>query len=281
MHPAQQFRAPSSIQTGVALKEIINPELVQLIGVSLRNVYAKFPLARFKKHANEGLNELELAARGRHIGMAMADCLPSNFSEAMEILLASMGPELTQTEGNGLAPFFYMPHASMVAEHGVNDLKLGMRGNYEITKRFSAEFSVRPFLIKHRDACLEILLRWTSDPNAHVRRLCSEGTRPRLPWAMRLKEFQQDPNFTLPILDRLKDDSEQYVRRSVANHLADLLKDHPDVIYRLCHRWLEEVNRRSISPIIADHRKWIIRHAVRLPAKKGDARASQLRQMAK
>ena len=157
-----------------------------------------------------------------------------------------------------------------------------MRACYEITKRLSAEFCIRYFLIQYRDRCLERLAEWVTDPNPHVRRLVSEGTRPRLPWAMRLKDFQQNPHYTLPLLEQLKDDRELYVRRSVANHLGDLLKDHPDVMFDVCQRWADEVSGPSVdlpASVIAA-RRWLVRHAVRLPAKKGDARAIAVRDTA-
>lgn len=150
-----------------------------------------------------------------------------------------------------------------------------MAANYEITKRFTAEFCVRPFLIEHRGECLKLLKRWATDANPHVRRLVSEGTRPRLPWAMRLPEFQSDPSHTLPLLEMLKDDPELYVRRSVANHLADIAKDHPDVAFDVCESWLREL-RKSADERRSANRRWVVRHAVRLPAKKGVARALEL-----
>ena len=154
-----------------------------------------------------------------------------------------------------------------------------MTVNYELTKRFTSEFSIRPFLERHRRRTLARLKSWTKDPNPHVRRLCSEGTRPRLPWASRLPALQQDPSLALPILQALKDDDELYVRRSVANHLGDILKDHPDVVYDLCAAWLDELE--SASPERIKNRKWMIRHAVRLPAKKGVKAALDLRIAAK
>lgn len=187
---------------------------------------------------------------------------------------------LTSTEGNGLASFFYLPHSHVIAKRGLSRFDSAMRVNYELTKRFTAEFSIRPFLIEHRAACLRWLAKWTSDPNPHVRRLVSEGTRPLLPWAMRLREFQANPGLTLPLLERLKDDSELYVRRSVANHLADIAKDHPDVAFEVCERWLREASSAKIKRETADNRLWMIRHAVRLPAKKGDVRALALRKSA-
>lgn len=251
--------------------------LIRLITQTFAEVVPKFDGRSFEQTAMDGLEALELSQRARQIGLALAEQLPQRFSEACPLLVASFGPELTRTEGNGLAPFFYLPHSHLIMERGLADFENGMRANYELTKRFSAEFSIRPFLTKYPDQSLMLLRSWTKDPNAHVRRLVSEGTRPRLPWAGRLREFQQNPQRMLPLLDLLKDDPELYVRRSVANHLADILKDHPDVIYETCEQWLKEIAKKSTPAEIVKSRKWMIRHAVRLPAKKDDARALELR----
>jgi 3-methyladenine DNA glycosylase AlkC len=280
-HASQRFQAPNTILHGVPLKEVLGKDLVRLIGESFADVHSGFDRKTFQRRALDGLETLELAQRARHIGLAIAEQLPRPFAKACPILLASLGPELTKTAGNGLATFFYQPHGHIIVECGLEDFENAMRANYELTKRDSAEFSIRPFLAKYRDQCLDLLIAWCRDPNPHVRRLVSEGTRPRLPWAMRLKEFQQNPQLSLPLLEQLKDDPELYVRRSVANHLGDILKDHPEVGFSVCERWLKEVGRKSSPTSVTDARKWIIRHAVRLPAKKADPRALLLRQKAK
>ena len=276
-HPCQQFQAPDAILQGVPLKDLMGPNLIRLITQSFAEIVPKFDERSFEQTAMDGLEALELSQRARQIGLALAEQLPQSFSEACPLLVASFGPELTRTEGNGLAPFFYLPHSHLIIERGLADFENGMRANYELTRRFSAEFSIRPFLTKYPDQSLKLLRSWTKDPNAHVRRLVSEGTRPRLPWAGRLREFQQNPQRMLPLLELLKDDPELYVRRSVANHLADILKDHPDVIYETCEQWLKEIAKKSTPAEIVKSRKWMIRHAVRLPAKKGDDRALELR----
>lgn len=280
-HPSQRFQAPGTILKAVPLKEMFDGALVNLIGESFADVLPGFDRKTFQRRATVGLAELEFNARARQIGLALAEQLPQPFAKACPVLLASLGPELTKTEKNGLAPFFYHPHASVISETGIEDFENGMLANYELTKRFTAEFSIRPFLVLHRDKALKLLARWTRDPSPHVRRLVSEGTRPRLPWGSRLKEFQENPLLALPLLEKLKDDPEQYVRRSVANHLGDMLKDHPDVVHEVCERWLAEVNGGKIAQEKAKARKWIIRHAVRHPAKKSDARAVAIRLAAK
>jgi 3-methyladenine DNA glycosylase AlkC len=275
-HPSQRFVAPSSIQHGTPLKTLMDRKLVALIGESLTDVVPDFDVRRFQVRALQGLEKLELKERALFIARAMAEQMPTDFDELAPLLIKSFGPPLGATEGNGLAPFFYFPHTHLIATFGVSNFDSGMTANYEITKRFTAEFSIRPFLIEHRSKCLKLLKRWAKDENPHVRRLVSEGTRPRLPWAMRLPEFQADPQLSLPLLELLKDDSELYVRRSVANHLGDIAKDHLEVVLDVCDVWLDEATN-SDDEARSENRRWVIRHAVRHPAKTGDTRAVKLR----
>jgi len=194
--------------------------------------------------------------------------------------LASLTPPLNGTEDNGLAVLFYLPHVSFVATYGLNPednngqdpFETSMRAQYELTKRFSAEFSMRPFLIQQQERTLSRLLEWMSDPDPHVRRLCTEGTRPRLPWAKRIPAFIADPKPVLPILETLKNDQSLYVRRSLANHVGDIAKDNPQLAYDICDDWLDGASNEL---------KWVIRHALRHPAKKGDKVALRIRGSAK
>lgn len=277
-HPAQRFVAPSAIQRGTPLKELIDGKLIELIGESLDAVIPGFNLKQFRKQSNDGLDTLELKERSLRIARAMAAQFPDNFDDAAPLLIKTFGPPLEATEGNGLAVFFYMPHAAYIGEFGTSAFENGMKANLELTQRFTAEFSIRPFLIKHRSRSLKVLAKWAGHPNPHVRRLVSEGTRPRLPWAMRLPEFQADPTLSLPLLEMLKDDSERYVCRSVANHLGDIAKDHPETAFDVCERWLWEA--KHLGEGIAKNRHWLIRHALRHPDKKGVKRASDLRAQA-
>src|SRR5581483_3647849 len=278
-HPSQRFVAPSSIQHGTPLKTLMDRKLVALIGESLAGVVPGFDVRRFQVRALQGLEKLELKERALFIARAMAEQLPTDFDELAPLLIKSFGPPLGATEGNGLTPFFYFPHTHLIAAYGVSSFESGMTANYEITQRFTAEFSIRPFLIEHRSKCIKLLKRWAKDENPHVRRLVSEGTRPRLPWAMRLPEFQADPQLSLPLLELLKDDPELYVRRSVANHLGDIAKDHLETVLDVCEVWLDEA-KQSDDPTWANNRRWIVRHALRHPDKKGNARANKLRSLA-
>jgi 3-methyladenine DNA glycosylase AlkC len=279
-HPSLRFKAPVGIQAGVPLKNVINKSLICLLAESMANVVGEFNVKQFQKEALSGLDELEFSARGLHIAHALAAHLPSNIDMVNRLLVKAMGPELTATENNGLGVFFYLPHAYVIAEYGVKHFNSGMQANYELTKRMTAEFSIRPFIIRYQKECFEKLMLWTQDSNPHVRRLVSEGTRPRLPWAMRLKEVQNNPQLTIPLLEILKDDIELYVRRSVANHLGDIIKDNPDIGFDVAEKWLEDTITGNLNPSQAEARRWLIRHALRLPAKKGHKRALTIRQSA-
>jgi 3-methyladenine DNA glycosylase AlkC len=278
-HPAQRFIAPSHIRRGVPLKALMGPMLVRLIGQSLAQVVPGFDDRRFRREASRDLDGLELKERAACIARAMAGQMPTAFEALAPLLIESLGPPLERTEGNGLAPFFYLPHTELIAVHGPSSFESGMAANYEVTKRFTAEFSIRPFLVRHRSKCLRVLQRWARDDDPHVRRLVSEGTRPRLPWACRLADFQADPHLALPLLEILKDDGEPYVRRSVANHLGDIAKDHLGLALEVCQRWLREV-KQSDGTRAAANRRWIVRHALRHPAKMGNDRAITIRRRA-
>jgi 3-methyladenine DNA glycosylase AlkC len=165
-----------------------------------------------------------------------------------------------------MSSFLYLPHVFYVAEYGVDDLETSLGLQYELTKRFTAEFSIRVFLERYPEQTLARLRVWARDPDVHVRRLVSEGTRPRLPWAPRLRAFQRDPRPVLALLELLKDDPELYVRRSVANNLNDIGKDHPELLFATARRWLEDA-----SP----ERQWLVKHALRSAVKRGEAGALQ------
>ena len=250
------------------LKGFFSPSLVRRLAGDLARVHSGFPASRFQKQACTGLEELELLDRGRHIARALADCLPPDYPEAVEVLLRSLGPEHATDEllGAGMAPFFYYPHTVYVAERGLDHFDVSMRAQYELTKRFSAEASIRPYLARDPERTLAVLRHWTKDANAHVRRLVSEGTRLRLPWAPRVPWLDDHPERVLELLELLKDDPAALVRRSVANSLNDLGKLHPELLARTCQAWLAD----------APERRELVEHALRSAVKRGDADALRL-----
>jgi 3-methyladenine DNA glycosylase AlkC len=163
-----------------------------------------------------------------------------------------------------MAAFLYAPHVFFVADYGREHWETSMRAQHELTQLFTAEYSIRAFLESEPERTLGRLREWAVDPSEDVRRLVSEGTRPRLPWAPRLRRFQEDPTPVLELLELLKDDPSLYVRRSVANNLNDIGKDHPAMLVATCRRWLERPT---------DARRWLVRHALRSAVKRGDPAA--------
>ena len=259
------------------LKDKFGPEMVHRAAGSLSAVYQGFDVDGFTTMALNGFDELELTPRCKQIADAMAAFLPQDRGEAIDMLIASLGPELEncdpgdaaptgnpEVDGNVMAGFFYLPHGYFIAEHGEGHFDKVMRANYEITKRATSEFSLRTPLRDHTEATLTHLADWVHDDNVHVRRCASEGTRPRLPWSFRLKNFQENPTPVIELLEHLKDDPVEYVRRSVANNLNDIAKDHPEVVTTLAKRWWKD----------GDHnRRRLIRHALRTLVKAGDPAA--------
>jgi 3-methyladenine DNA glycosylase AlkC len=245
------------------LKNQYGPEVPRRIAKMISAVHPAFPQAAFLKQALSGYADLELMDRGRHIANALGQHLPASFLESAKILVKSMASNSEVSEG-GMSSFLFMPHAMFVASHGLDHFEESMAAQYEITQRFTAEFSIRPFIERYPEASLAQLQQWATDKNHHIRRLVSEGTRPRLPWAGRLREFQRDPAPVIALLELLKDDESLYVRRSVANNLNDIGKDHPKLLTDIAARWMKDA-----SP----EREWIVRHALRSAIKRGDKAA--------
>jgi 3-methyladenine DNA glycosylase AlkC len=251
------------------LKKFFSPSLVKRLAGDIERVHAAFPSRAFINDATNGLDDLELLDRGKHITSALERHLPPSYPDALEILLRSLGPEHETDEliGVGMAPFYYLPHTHFVATRGLDHFELSMRAQYELTKRFSAESSIRPYIAADPERTFATLRKWVSDPNAHVRRLVSEGTRLRLPWAMRVQWLDEHPERVLELLDFLKDDPASLVRRSVANNLNDLGKVHPPLLTRTCKAWL---------PGASAERRALVEHALRSAVKRGEASALRL-----
>ncbi len=241
-------------------KNQYGPDIPRRIAKRVAAVYPPFESAAFLRNALRGYEALELMDRGRRIAEALRGHLPDDFREALRIVVASAKVPAALPDGP-LTRFLFLPHTCFVSAYGLDQFEESMAAQYELTQVFTAEFSIRPFIERYPDVTMERLRAWADDPNEHVRRLVSEGTRPRLPWAPRLRRFQKDPRPVLALLEILKDDTSTYVRRSVANNLNDIGKDHPDVLVDTARRWM-----KSAPP----ERRRLIRHALRAAVKRGD-----------
>lgn len=252
-----------------SLKAFFSPALVRRLAADLARVAPDFPRRAFIRDATAGLDRLELMGRGKHIAAALAAHLPRSYPDAIEILLRSLGPEHATDEliGLGMAPFYYLPHTIIVAERGLDHFDLSMRAQHELTRRFSAEGSIRPFIARYPERTFTVLRGWARDESAHVRRLVSEGTRLRLPWAMRVPWLDRNPRRVIELLELLKDDPTTLVRRSVANNLNDIGKLDPELLIETCARWL---------PAASPARRALVEHALRSAVKRGEPGALAL-----
>jgi 3-methyladenine DNA glycosylase AlkC len=242
------------------LKNSFGREVPETIAEMIVRVHPTFDGSSFVTQATVDFDDLELTQRARRVSDTLAETLPEDRQYAMEIITHSLGPEIESSELTGMDSFRYLPFVFFVAEHGLEHFETAMDTQYELTKRFTAEFSIRAYIERYPDMTLDRLRLWAEDENVHVRRLVSEGTRPRLPWAPRLRRFQEDPSPVLELLEILKDDDEEYVRRSVANNLNDISKDHARVAVTTAHAWWSD------DP---DTRR-MVRHALRTLIKAGD-----------
>jgi 3-methyladenine DNA glycosylase AlkC len=252
-----------------SLKSFFSAAFVRRLATDIARVHPRFPVRAFTTHACRGLDDMELLDRGRHIARALGTHLPPAYPDAIEVMLRSLGPEHASDEliGAGMAPFFYLPHTLFVAERGLDHFDLSMRAQYELTKRFSAEASIRPYIALDPERALDVLRTWATDRNAHVRRLVSEGTRLRLPWAARVAWLDENPERVLALLELLKDDPSTMVRRSVANNLNDLGKVRPDLLVGTAAAWLADA---SVE------RRELVEHALRSAVKRGNVAVLRL-----
>lgn len=249
-----------------SFKNQVGAALVERIAAAITEVEPDFPSDAFVADAAPGLEDLELRARVEQVAVALARHLPEDFIRSAEILVATLGPEAGPDAPTGagvseIRGFAVWPMTRYVSLRGLDDVEVALDALKQMTRRFTAEFDIREFLEARYHETMARLDLWADDPNPHVRRLVSEGTRPRLPWGRRLERFQDDPSPVLPLLERLRDDESPYVRRSVANHLNDISKDHPRLALEVAHAWME-------GP--PDTRRRLVRHALRTLVREAD-----------
>lgn len=242
------------------LKHLIGPETARATANALARAWPDFAEKDFLAGVLPEIEALELMQRGQLIADALRVTLPQDFEQAAPILAAC----LPNGDRSGLTGWALLSFNQYIAAHGLGHVEIALKLLKALTPHFTAEFGIRPFIHREQSVALSIISGWTGDANHHVRRLASEGTRPRLPWAMRLPALVRDPRPILPILTALVDDREDYVRRSVANSLNDIAKDHPDVVADFV---------AAHSPGASPERLRLLKHASRTLLKKGHAAA--------
>lgn len=247
-------------------KDWFDRDAAEMLGRQIKTVYPQFKKAAFINHATKELEKLEFAARVEQFAQSLYKYLPNAPSESLDILKRSL-PPAQETCDDVTDGWLQWPIGQFIALFGKDHYDESMQLMIELTKRFTSEFAVRPFVEIYPDRVFKELLKLSSDPNPHVRRWSSEGIRPRLPWGKKLKELIRDPAPIIPVLENLKDDPELYVRKSVANNLNDISKDHPDLVIKFCKKL-----KKKSTP----EREWLIKQALRTLIKDGDPNALEL-----
>lgn len=245
-------------ETPALLKDILGPEALETIADAGAAATSRFDRVVFLSAASDGLDALSIMERVRHIADALRPALPDDYPAALDIIRA-MAPHLRHG-------FQAMAVTEYIARQGLGDFDRSMAALADMTRFGTAEFAIRPFLAQDAPRALATMRQWTGSDDEHVRRLASEGARPRLPWATRVPALKADPTLASPILEALKADPSLYVRKSVANHLNDIARDRPDWLLARLAGWPQD-DARTV---------WIVRHALRTLIKKGDPAALAL-----
>jgi 3-methyladenine DNA glycosylase AlkC len=245
-------------QAAPALKEIFDAARFRSVAREVAGIYPAFDGKHFLELTLPDLEPLSLLQRLRLMTEGLHATLPADYATALEIL-RSLAPHV----GHG---FVAVMLCDYVGQYGHGHFDLSMDALKFLTRFGSAEFAIREFLRDDLLRTLGIMKTWALDPDEHVRRLASEGCRPRLPWSFRLDALIVDPSPTWPLLESLRRDPSLYVRKSVANHINDITKDHPDWVLDRLEAWAME-DARTV---------WITRQALRTLIKKGNRRALAL-----
>ncbi len=249
---------------------LFNPAKVHMVASQIKAVYDKFDQESFEKETTERFPSLELKERMNHISDMFYKYLPSDYEKTVHILLASLASELDpELTDDDFGDYIYASHSSYIHKYGCTNkyLSISLQALREITKRFSVEYSIRDFINIFKYETMIMLDACANSDNYHERRLASEGTRPKLPWA---KNLTIDYTDTLPLLEKLYCDPTRYVTRSVSNHLNDISKIDPILVIDTLKRWKSYHNQEP------KEMQFIINHSLRTLVKQGNPEALSL-----
>lgn len=218
------------------IKDIYNKPFYERLAASLEKVVPNFVAKKFMKAIlTDAFYNMEWKERVQHTTRILHHFMPSNFAESAKLMEEIVAQLRADDFGEQGLVFMFLP--DYIATYGLDDYENSVKALEFLTQFISAEFAVRPFLLKYGDRLMADMLQMSTHRNHHVRRFASEGSRPRLPWGAAIPALKKDPTLILPILENLKNDPSEYVRRSVANNLNDITKDNPDVVIGIAKKW--------------------------------------------
>lgn len=240
------------------LKYLYDPLFFERLRPVLKQTIPGFDDTRFIHHVFDNeWPDLELKERTRKVTVSLRKFMPDNFAQAAE-LIVKISTAIRNDNGTEVSyPFIFLP--DYIEVYGLDHYEESVQAFENVTQLISAEFAIRPFILKYPDKVMNKMIEWSKHKDHRVRRLSSEGCRPRLPWAIGLPLFKENPSPIIPVLENLKKDQSDFVRRSVANNLNDIAKDHPELVLKIAKKW------KGISP----ETNWILKHGSRTLLKQG------------
>lgn len=236
-------------------KDYYDRECAQLLAGKISAVFPDFDGAGFVRRLDTEIHDMEFLQRQDTFAAALEELLTGDYMQDIAIFHQILGPELQTTEGMFIYGWWLWPVGRYVERNGTKDFQISMAFIYELTKRFTGEFAVRPLIEKYPKQALEVILKWSLDENVHVRRLASEGLRIRLPWAKKLLVAIEEFEAYKRILSNLRNDPEKFVQKSVGNNLNDLMKESPELAMEVISAWQTDNPGKATQ--------WIIRHGLR------------------
>lgn len=251
--PKAEYRIPNNIMPEPLKDQLYSRDFFERLTEDFLEFHPYFPAENFLESVfDKNWPNLELKERMRHSTLALHQVYPLPYPEAIELFKQVIGAKA----GDGFAKMIFPDYVEVF---GLDNLEISLDALKHFTPHASGEFAIRPFILKYGQPVIDRMLEWAEDDNYHVRRLASEGCRPRLPWAMALPAFKKDPRPIIPILEKLKADPEDFVRRSVANNLNDISKDNPKLALELAMNWKGQ----------SEETDWIVKHGCRTLLKQG------------
>ncbi|QCD52943.1 DNA alkylation repair protein [Campylobacter sp. RM16192] len=237
-----------------SLAQYFGVNLAELLSGKIKAVYPKFDEQKYIKNISSKVDELAYSGRIELHARELNSALNLYYKGQIEILTSILGEENPSETGMFKNYYWVLPIGKFVEIYGVNDFETSINAISEITKRNTGEYAIRVFIRKYPNEMLEVMQNWAKSSNFHIRRLASEGLRPKLPWASKLENFIDDPKPVFEILELLKEDNVKFVQRSVANHMNDYLKLNFDAAKELLSKWAKSKNQNT---------QWIVKHATR------------------